>query len=72
MAPEPRFPEIDFAADPLPNLHEVMAELRASEPVSRIRFAIGCRSRRSRLCGRMSTSMPITRPSPPRSSSIDA
>ncbi|MBW2496865.1 MAG: cytochrome P450 [Deltaproteobacteria bacterium] len=41
MATEPRFPEIDFAADPLPNLHEVMAELRASEPVSRIRFAGG-------------------------------
>jgi len=34
-----RFPDIDFAADPLPNLHEVLAELRATEPVSRIRFA---------------------------------
>jgi len=36
---ELRFPEIDFATDPLPNLHEVTAELRAKEPVSRIRFA---------------------------------
>lgn len=34
-----RFPEIDFAADLLPNLHEVLAELRASEPVSLIQFA---------------------------------
>ena len=33
-----RFPEIDFAVDPLPNLHEVLAELRAEEPVSRVRF----------------------------------
>ena len=36
---ETRLPEIDFAAEPLPNLHEVLAELRATEPVSRIRFA---------------------------------
>jgi len=34
-----RLPEIDFAADPLPDLHEVLAELREKEPVSRIRFA---------------------------------
>lgn len=36
---EIRFPEIDFAADPLPNLHEVLAAMRDIEPVSRIRFA---------------------------------
>jgi cytochrome P450 len=36
---EMRFPEIDFAADPLPDLHEVLAELREREPVSRIQFA---------------------------------
>jgi cytochrome P450 len=36
---EIRFPEIDFAADALPNLHEVLAELREKEPVSKIRFA---------------------------------
>jgi cytochrome P450 len=34
-----RFPKIDFAADLLPNLHEVLAELRASEPVSLVQFA---------------------------------
>ncbi len=36
---ETRLPEIDFAADALPDLHEVLAELRAKEPVSPIRFA---------------------------------
>ncbi len=36
---EIRFPDIDFAADPLPNLHEVLAELRRQEPVSPILFA---------------------------------
>ncbi len=36
---EMRLPEIDFAADPLPDLHEVLADLRAREPVSRIQFA---------------------------------
>lgn len=39
MSSEVRFPEIDFAADPLPNLHEVLAQLRETEPVSRIQFA---------------------------------
>lgn len=34
-----RMPETDFAVEPLPNLHEVLAELRAQEPVSRIVFA---------------------------------
>lgn len=34
-----RLPEIDFAVAPLPDLHEVLAELRAIEPVSRIVFA---------------------------------
>ncbi len=36
---EIRLPEIDFAADPLPNLHEILADLRAKEPVSLIQFA---------------------------------
>lgn len=36
---EMRLPEIDFAADPLPNLHEVLSGLREREPVSRIQFA---------------------------------
>jgi cytochrome P450 len=36
---EIRFPEVDFATDPLPDLHELLALLRATEPVSRIRFA---------------------------------
>jgi cytochrome P450 len=39
MTSDTRLPEIDFAADPLPNLHEVLAELRARGPVSRIQFA---------------------------------
>ena len=34
-----RFPDLDFAVEALPNLHEVLAELRATEPVSRIVFA---------------------------------
>lgn len=34
-----RCPDVDFAADPLPDLHEVLAALRKQEPVSRIRFA---------------------------------
>jgi len=33
---EIRLPEIDFAAAPLPNLHEILADLRAKEPVSLI------------------------------------
>lgn len=36
---EIRMPEIDFASDPLPHLHEVLAELRRQEPVSRVLFA---------------------------------
>ena len=36
---ELRMPEIDFAVARLPDLHEVLAELRAVEPVSRIVFA---------------------------------
>ena len=32
-------PEIDFAIDRLPDLHEVLADLRDREPVSRILFA---------------------------------
>jgi hypothetical protein len=39
MASEVRFPEIDFAVDPLPNLHEVLGEVRETEPVSRLMFA---------------------------------
>jgi len=35
----PRLPELDFAIEPLPDLHEVLAELRTREPVSRIVFA---------------------------------
>ena len=34
-----QLPEIDFAIDPLPNLHEVLAELREQGPVSCIQFA---------------------------------
>lgn len=34
-----RLPEVDFATAPLPDLHEVLAELRRREPVSPIRFA---------------------------------
>jgi hypothetical protein len=34
-----RVPNLDFAADPLPNLHDVLAELRETEPVSRVQFA---------------------------------
>ena len=34
-----RRPDIDFATARLPDLHEVLAELRAVEPVSRILFA---------------------------------
>lgn len=36
---DPRFPELDFATAPLPDLHEVLATLRDREPVSRIVFA---------------------------------
>lgn len=36
---EIRLPDVDFAAEPLPDLHEVLAGLRALEPVSRIVFA---------------------------------
>ncbi len=36
---ETRLPSLDFAVEPLPNLHEVLAGLRAREPVSRILFA---------------------------------
>ncbi len=31
--------ESEFSADPVPNLHVVLAELRETEPVSRVRFA---------------------------------
>ena len=34
-----RLPEIDFAVDALPDLHDVLASLREREPVSRIVFA---------------------------------
>jgi cytochrome P450 len=36
---ERRPEDVDFAADPLPDLHEVLAALRRVGPVSRIRFA---------------------------------
>jgi cytochrome P450 len=38
-ASDPRRPDLDFAVAPLLDLHEVLAELRAREPVSRIVFA---------------------------------
>jgi cytochrome P450 len=34
-----RFPDLDFATAPLPDLHEILEELRSHEPVSRILFA---------------------------------
>ena len=36
---EVRLPEVDFAADALPNLHEILDDLRQQGPVSRINFA---------------------------------
>ena len=37
-----------------------------------MRLNIGCASMATRLCARMSMSTPMTRPSPPSSSSIEA
>lgn len=37
--PALRLPEIDFALAPLPDLHDVLAKLRETEPVSRIVFS---------------------------------
>ena len=35
---EPLFPEIDFATDELPNLHEIIAKIRGSQRVAPVRY----------------------------------
>ncbi len=36
--PVPLFPEIDFATAEVPNLHEILAQIRALAPVARVRY----------------------------------
>ena len=48
-AVDPLFPEIDFATDDLPNLHEILAKIRATHRVAPVRYHGGSHLARREL-----------------------